>query len=636
MSTANSIENDRHVSKPRLVAALLAELDAAGAMVLAECGQSSAVFQGNLHCDFKIPFENSEIGFDAGSADPNLLKCVCCYGGQRISFELRRVDKNRFGLPKQVTLGDLRHEARLAFAERMYSAEVVSKSGAVYGYAADINRDYLAVDLDAKHRLAEGEAVKVLVRLVNTNCDVFFNSCSVAQVKDSLVGSRVILRFERRGTGKVEQRRHERRLVESTSISVAGSPFVDGGKDLSLGIQNISSGGMTVGLRKGLNHSQLMAGLIFKTQVPDLAFIIVWTKGDSMGIRPLVADPNHLARWIEYVDRMAPPDDRSAAVTRRELADLLTHSGLLKGERRLPLGKSAHAHLIASGAGESPLLIQRCILSDSDGKPGLHVSSKRISESTWFFGEGAALTEKFGDYNAMLDACTSRMAWMSKQSSLLCRYLTGIWHYTVKSTASWGELIAKHENSQLLDSLQMSVAAVGQLPNPLGNVTVEEMFRLSAAERRKTSLDFSPDIFEALVGGDGTHPMLNAELGKFGPYHRVATKVVKVEDGIRLIAHRIFTHNVWSSTGVTNSVFVLVPVGVHPEGLCRGLKALVDDDISYGSDDFLVIFDGQLGACEQFADVLPKTKRFSFLVHDLLLNDSLAFKDSDEEKARRG
>lgn len=634
-----SQKNDRRVTKPRLVAALLAELDASWAMVIAESPTTGGIFHDTLQCDFKIPFENSEVIFNAEGDASETFNCVCCYGGQRISFEMVRVSGNRWKLPLNAVMSDLRHDPRIAFADKMYSAEIISRNGVVYGYAVDINRDYLAIEVDAAHDLKDADSVKVLIRMINTNCDVFYNTCSVAQVKEALKGSaRIILRFEQSGSGKSEERRHERRLVESASIQVHGSAFADGNTTTDLKIQNISSGGMTVALRKGADPALMMAGLILKSVAPDFSFIVAWTRGESMGIRPLLADPQHLGRWYEYVDRTAPPDDRMTSVTRKELADLLTHSGLLKGERRAPLGREAHAHLIASAAGESPLLIQRCILPDGSGHAGLHVSSKRIAESTWFFGEGAALTEKFGDYNAMLDACTNRMVWMSRQSALFCRYLTGIWHYTVKSTASWGEVIAKTSSSVLMDSYQASIEfcrkKVAEVPE---RSSVTELNRLSAAERRRISLQFCAALYEAFVGIDGTHPLLNAELGKSGPYHRAETRIIEVNPKATLVAHRVFTHNVWSSTGVTNSVFVLVPQTLGPDELQQALAALAGSDICHGTDDYLLVFDGPVGTCERFTQSLPKPKRFTFLVHDLLLNNTLLFQDDkDSRSLRRG
>jgi hypothetical protein len=129
------------------------------------------------------------------------------------------------------------------------------------------------------------------------------------------------------------------------------------------------------------------------------------------------------------------------------------------------------------------------------------------------------------------------------------------------------------------------------------------------------------------------------ELGKMGPYHRVVTKFVALGPEEFLIAHRIFTHNIWSSTGVTNSVFVLVPGGLDLKRLNMGLDQLSKDNISFGTDDFCLILDGQasvdgkLGAAENYQNLLAAGKRFTFLVHDLSLNEELFYKDSDYQSS---
>ena len=94
-----------------------------------------------------------------------------------------------------------------------------------------------------------------------------------------------------------------------------------------------------------------------------------------------------------------------------------------------------------------------------------------------------------------------------------------------------------------------------------------------------------------------------------------------------MIAHRVFTHNICGTMGVTNSVFVVVPQGLDPELLLCSLLALGHDEISFGTDDFLVVFDGKPGTHERSLSRLTKPKAFTFLIHDLLSNSALQYID---------
>ena len=134
------------------------------------------------------------------------------------------------------------------------------------------------------------------------------------------------------------------------------------------------------------------------------------------------------------------------------------------------------------------------------------------------------------------------------------------------------------------------------------------------------------------AGCDGTHPILQSELGKFGPFHLVQSKFFYSGSGNEVVlAHRIRTHNIWSSTGVTNSAFVVVPRGFTTELLVTFLKVIAKDEISFGTDDFLIIIDDGFENAEGYSETLPDPKRFTFLIHDLLLNTS----ESSLETERR-
>lgn len=611
----------REISKPRLIAALFAELDASSAIVMAESQTDGRIYQGILQCEFKVPFQNSQIIFSAGNAEGEELNCICCTGGQRISFFLKRLEGNRWVLPAKVSLVELRRNRRLAFANRSYSAELVTSRGALYGYAVDINRDFLAVDIDPRLSIAIEENVRVLIRMVNTNVDVFYNNCTLVQAKETEDGQkRLILKRESLGSNHAVKRKFVRHPVQGADLEISKGPFADDFGRLSLPILSASNGGLTVSLRRGEFGAEMVPGLILETSSREISYMVVWVEGHMMGLRPLVTASQQLVAWYQFLDRILPRETEKGGVTRRELAQLLTHSGLLKGSRRRPFGDNASEHLISTAA-ESSLVSQRCVLADREGFAGLHISWKRVSENSWLFTEGAALIDNAGDYNRMMDACTQKVAYLAKESRLYPRYLTSTFTAAVKSTGVWAERLAAQEGSVMLESLHCSISALLEdCGAGSGPVRLEGVPTLKSSDRRIISNSFSPLVYEAIVGGDGNHPILNSELGKYGPYHRALSKFAYFCADRAVIAHRIITHSAWSSTGVTNSVFVFVPEGVASEDLKSCLAAIGRDEIAYGTDDFLITFDGPGSPSGIYVAVLPHPKPFSFLIHDLYLN----------------
>ena len=370
-----------------------------------------------------------------------------------------------------------------------------------------------------------------------------------------------------------------------------------------------------------------MPGLIIRGQHPEVSFVVIWERDGLVGLKTHAADAGQIGKWHQYVDQVAPAEDKSVRVTRRELAQLLTQSGLMKGARRTPFGLDLAEHLMTDSRADSPFLMNRCILESENGDKALHLSYKRISETSWCLGDGAVISDAPREFNRMMDLCTSRMAHLAKESNLNCRYVTCLWHSSVKSTGFWAEQLMNSSGCNVVDALQCSISKWFAFQIECSSVKLKSLNSLTSDSRRRVMLQFSPMLYEAFAGLDGTHPILNSELGKMGPHHRALTKVALDLNETAIIAHRIITHNVWSTTGVTNSVFVLVPRGVMMESLAPALTAISQDEISYGTDDFLLIFDGETDSCLAYESQLPSPKRFSFLIHDLLLNEELGYHD---------
>lgn len=630
MSTSDDLTavNQREVTKPRLIAALLSELDVSMATVFATDLDSGAVVSSQVLCQFNIPFDQSFLELQGVAATSQRLQCVCCHAGQRMTFEISRQDSGHWSIPKRMLLVDLRRASRLEFAKRQYSVEIVTARGAIYGFAVDISQECLAVDIDSKSEMQLQGLVKAIVRLVGTNFDVFYSDCQVmdfSRINPSKYRLLLNLKKPQESLTPGTRRAFERVKVSGVSLELRRRSHTESDITVISSLENLGQGGMTVRIRAEHQLMQPIPGSILTSKEVGVPLMIVWTQGDEMGLRPLLSDAEALNRWYRYVDRISPESKKRSNVSRKELSDLFTHSGLIKGSRREPFGQGVDKHLIVNSEFESGLLTQRYVIAKEGGSVDIHVSSKRISENAWFLGEGAGLTDSLGLYRVVLEGSTQRAVWLSNQSSFFCRYLTFIWHESVKPTAEWSKVFIHRPSSRIMDAVQCSIKSIEQHSPP--NLQPGLISSLTAAKRRTIALQFNADLFEAMVGLDGTHPIMNSELQKLGPYHKVQTKFVTTVEETTLIAHRIITHNVWSTTGVTNSVFVLVPKGASTTSIVQVLASFAKDDISFGTDDFLIIFDGQEGESKAFREAHPKAKLFHFLIHDLLQNDTDRYKD---------
>jgi len=615
--------SEKIVTKSRIVAAVLAELGVTRAVVMFTCNETSETYSCRITCELTQPFSNSQLSFTDLPESCKSGKAVCCFAGHRIVFETKQSSElGSWMLPDSLKMMDLRHERRWSFPHHQYSAEIIGNQGSFYGYAVDINQDCLAIDMDITHDLTLSGEYKIIIRMINTNNDVFFRKCKLALLTpQASSGQRGIFQLECTSRtavvvsqlGAETKRRQSQRLsIASGSIVLSGSPLNDFRTELDFVVENVSAGGMSVGLREGNKEYGLLPGMIVKSRNPELSMLVVWADQDIYGLRPLLGGGHEVSQWYRYLNEVNPPLDRKISISRKEFSDLLTHSGLLKGSRRDPFGVGIENHFITLPEIETPLLTQRTNTIDSDRSVKTHISAKRVSENTWFVGDGIAMEAQPGTYSDLLSECLRVLSQRARESSLFPRYFSAIWHESVKPSADWGNAVLEKNGSERFEAINSAILKF----KSKSTARIYSLENLGAHPRNSIFSNFSPVVVESLVGIDGTHPILNAELNRFGPYHKAQSKVVSIQENIHLIAHRIMTYGVWSSTGVTNSVFVLVPNNCDGEQLKEGLRALTSDEIAYGTDDFLVIFPNEYNH-NLDPELFPKNRTFTYLIHDL-------------------
>ncbi|MCX6125441.1 MAG: hypothetical protein NTV34_11945, partial [Proteobacteria bacterium] len=538
---------------------------------------------------------------------------------------LKRKTDKCWHLPKTIQLDDLRGNSRLSFSNRMYTAEIIHERGSVYGYAIDVNPSFLAIEADTTDHLTIGDKTQVLIRLINSNSDVFYREAIVSKIiaPDSSAGKVILRLFEK--NRDTHERKSDRTVVENTSIKLEGIPFSDDQRDYKALILNISNAGMTVQFGSTQDCKNLISGLILNSLDPSLHFIIIWISENIMGLKPIIDSPPCLVQWYRFINSVSSHGDSAASVRQKQLAELLTHSGLLKGSRRTPFGRKISDHVVSTRV-ESPLLAIRNVILSHTGEPICHLTGRRVSEKSWCLTDGATTSPDPEAYERVFKMVIRSMVGFAHLSHKFPRYFCSVLHHSIKSSDRLLTQLAVNSRHFLLPAWQLSIRGFLAKPSYAVRTPVLDLCLLDADRRRAISSAFSPTIFEAITGNDGTHSVLNSELSKLGPYHRVVTKVLEAKGAVA-IAHRIVTHGSWSTTGVTNSVFLLIPAITGQAELDIFLYSVVNDGIALGTDDVLIIVDGPADFSDQLTSFIPNSKRFCVHLHDLLNNETDKYHD---------
>lgn len=605
------------IEKPRLIAALLSELEAADAIVLATNTSTQETFQSSIQCKLAEKFSESLIQLLNIKSIDEIYECVCCFSGQRLQFKLLPSCDGKFFLPQVIDAIELRELKRVQFGNRNYSVEIVLKTGSLYGYAVDLNHNYIAVDVDSKSDIGVGVKVKLIVRLVNANTDVFYRNCTLTGSTQTTSGeTRLIFDTNSSYYSEIDRRIYARGIVENQSIDLSSSDFLDDHGRLGLVISNISLGGMTVYSNSSSKFLSVLPGMILNSQYPKLNFIVVWNRDGKIGLKPIVLDSVSMSEWYKFFEKVCPFQGHKSVLTRKEIANVLTNSGLLKGKRRNPFGKHIVDHIVSSSS-ESPLLTIRYLIVGDLDDAGCHLTSRRISEKLWCITDGASVGTDAATYEKVFFEVIGTIARVSSFSDLFPRYFCSVLSKSISSSDKILNGLAKGVGHFLFDSFHFSISKVVVSETFIELPLLNNVYDLDASLRRSIASKFSPEIFEAFFNHDGSHPVLSSELGKLGSYHHVESKTISLKSGKIVLAHRLFTHGIWHTTGVTNSVFLLLPRDLSSDELNLTIQSVSKDSISFGTDDLLLIVDGEKTDFQRLKAEFPDSKHFEVHLHDL-------------------
>jgi hypothetical protein len=621
----------RVISKPRIIAGLLAEMEAADVFLHVTRGDLPRALSMKIKCEILTPFDDSRITLCDESLETGTYTASALFAGQRISFELDVIDgQGQCRLPSKLLITDLRSSKRSSFGPDIQIAEISGEHSVTFATPVDVSHSSMALVSAVKNPLLKiGDVVQVRIRGGAFSRDVFSYKMLVRDVQYSSDVTRILLgMIEATGASRLkDSRRVARRTPCGATIVI--SPVDDHfGEGLVCGVEDISINGLRASIQQDSVPNWIIPGLHVKLQNGLVHASVIWRHENTVGLRLDALDESStLSSWFKLLKQLS----RTTSVHHSHLDDLVnlfTESGLLKGARRKIYGSRPARYLPPDTVTNNPLLYHRIASKVDSGKIAGQVSMVRLTDDYWFMQEGSHNGDELAvSYKQLLDNVLVVAQNLSKTSLLAPRYIGALVHSSVKSSSDLMERLCEGALNRRCDSFHISLVKQ-KLPvmQADSRQKVIEIKSVPARIRRQLSLVFDPVLFEVFGGMNGAHPRLNSELSQLGPEHS-ANSIALSEDGeVWCLAYRLKSYYALSSTGVINSLFLVVKIGTEAETLLSGIRILKERGITTGTDDVVVILDREGQECEEeyrshlgrLISGLNASKAFTFYVFDMI------------------
>jgi hypothetical protein len=614
----------RVLSKPRIVAGVLSEIDAAGVLLIFQRSDSEKFLTTRLACEFRVPFEESIIKVKDETIQPGSYQVSALFAGQRLSFEITVVStEGDCELPREIKVVDLRRQRRRKFGPETEFAEIYTDHGIVLATPIDMSQNSIALlAVSDSAKLLSGQKVKLLIRGDTSGRDIFAAFLVVKEFEPNGESARILLgpidpKDDVSGRGLL--RVVPRHLTGHTSFRLA--PADDHlGEPILASVTDVSLNGFQCNTEDHESLAWLMPGATVKIKDLELHASIVWTLGGRYGLRVNSLDSSDsIAKWTNVLRgfKISTGFHHSQI---DELVNLFTESGLLKGKRRKIYGKSPTGFLPPDSFSGNPLLYHRVTAHSKDARIYGHISMARLCDELWFFQEGANTGEDSQTYRDLYVQTVLNARTMHHSTRMSPRYLAGLFHSDIKSAGNATREICTDPSSRVYQLMQISITQNTGSATGQSNLQIIDPADLDADQRRATLAPLDATLCEAFLGWNGAHPRLNAELAKIGPHHSAKTLIVT--DGTRPVglAFRLSSYYALNSTGVMNSLFLIVRPDTNTEQINSALTKLVELGFTFGTDDAAVIACARPGESVQAWNNLIQPKPFTFFIIDNRLN----------------
>ncbi len=610
----------RRISKARVIAGFMGEIDAAGAIILVSATSNSFQASVRLACEFKVPFETSTIKILDQNLPPGGYSATALFAGQRIMFGLDVLsNNNECKFPDFLDVVDLRSHKRRRFGPEIQAAEIATRHGIIMATPIDISQNSVAlIIVSTENKLSKGELVKLKIRGDTTSRDIFSFDMVVndINVADSIV--RITLGFS--GTGSnIENRRTTRHPIDTFTLALC--PLDDHlGGILTSTILDISLTGCQCKADKDTLPAWLTPGVHLQLKDQNVTATIMWVHGGRFGLRiDALDDATTLTYWSGMFSRVRLSHGIHQSQL-DELVNLFTQTGLLKGNRRKLYGANPLKFLPPERMEQNSLLYHRIVAMDANDRPIGHLSMSRFTDDLWYFQEGAHTGDAgttFRELYAMVIESARNLYNSSKSSP---RYLSGLYHANIKSAGNFGQELYADKANRTYPMFQVSIDLNKEPFDKDISTFYGSVNGLNASDRRNIFSQFDPILTECFAGWNGDHPRLNAELSKLGPSHSAETLLLSTDKEVWGLAYRLKSYYALNATGVMNSLFLIVKASTSADIIKSGISQLLESGFTFGTDDVAIIVDKHLSEEILFEAGLQNPKPFTFFVIDSHLN----------------
>lgn len=610
----------RRITKSRVIAGFMGEIDAAGAVILITSQKHSVKQSVRLICEFKVPFESSTIRIREQYLEPDTYLAIALFAGQRIMFELTVLaDGSECKFPNYLDILDLRTYKRRRFGPEIQAAEISTSRGIIMATPVDMSQNSIALIMASDEAdLCPGEHVKIKIRGDTASRDIFSFDMFVKNSISSTLLTRILLEFNDHHLS-IDVRKTVRQKIDRKTLVIA--PLDDHlGGDFSVDIIDISLTGCQCEFNESMRPAWLTQGIHVNLKNQNVTGTIMWIQNDRFGLRLDALDESStLAYWSETFATVKVEHGVHHSQL-DELVNLFTQSGLLKGKRRKLYGTDPSKFLPPERVEKNPLLYHRVVASDKNGKPYGHISLSRLADDLWYFHEGAHTGEPGQQYRDLYRMTVELARQLYLTSKIAPRYLSGLWHTSIKSAGVVGEEILADPSSRSYPLFQVSLEKNSSKETKSHDVRFSSISDLNASDRRNIFSQFDPILTECFAGWNGDHPRLNAELSKLGPSHSAETLLLSTDKEVWGLAYRLKSYYALNATGVMNSLFLIVKASTSADIIKSGISQLLESGFTFGTDDVAIIVDKHLSEEILFEAGLQNPKPFTFFVIDSHLN----------------
>ena len=624
-------QKPRVITKARVIAGLLAEMDAAAAIVIIETHETQGSASTGIRCEFRIPFEESHLKISSQTVSPGSYSVAALFAGQRITFSLKVLDeRGNCAFPSSLTIIDLRRSRRRSFGPSIQTAEIYCRNSVTFATPIDFSQNSMAlVSAVTDPPLQKGDQVEIKIRGDTLSRDIYSFNMTVHDIEKSRSATRILLGFREdlARPSHQDMRSTPRHPLDAVTISIAP---IDGhvGDDFTCRVSNISLTGLRCEIQDKSKPSWFTPGLHVQLQHSAVHATIMWRHDDAIGLRlDALDDSRTLGSWIELLRKLAPSHSLHHSQV-DELVGLFTESGLLKGARRKVFGTKPGKFLPSELVTSNPLLFHRVACTLDDSRISGQVSMVRLTDDFWFLQEGThSGHQESPSYDALLREIHKNAQDLSATTALAPRYVGGLVHKSVKSSVNYLEEFMADPANARFDMFQISISSYFKQSQPAAT-HINRLGSLTSIERRNALDHFTPIICDVFAGLNGCHPRLNAELAKLGPTHKADTVTLGTDQSVWGLGYRLKSYYSLSSTGVVNSLFLVIRAGTELPIVREGVHKLLATNMVQGTDDLVFIIDPHKDrhgeSTKQYLDQItiefPSCKSFALYVIDSLGN----------------